>query len=84
MVSPPGQAPGVGLDITGSVLAQTPIRQIDFSDPADRSRHDRLVELVAQRLSVLSEDETALDRQIDDLVADLYGLEESDREQLAL
>ncbi|MBN1591122.1 MAG: hypothetical protein JW888_16530, partial [Pirellulales bacterium] len=39
---------GVGLEINGRALAQTPIRRIDFTDAADRRQHDELVELAGQ------------------------------------
>jgi hypothetical protein len=66
-----------------------PIRQINFSKPADKSRHDRLVGLVDKLLvlmlklraaktesekTVLQNAATATDQQIDALVHDLYGL----------
>jgi hypothetical protein len=66
-----------------------PIRPIDFSDPADKARHDRKVELVARMLDLhrqLAEAKVpqvktvpqrqiaATDRQIDRLVYELYGL----------
>ncbi len=66
-----------------------PVRQIDFSKTADKSRHDRLVGLVDKLLvlmlklraaktesekTVLQNAATATDQQIDALVHDLYGL----------
>jgi hypothetical protein len=66
-----------------------PIRQIDFSKPADKSRHDKLVLLVDKLLGLMpklraatSEAEkatlqnavTATDQQIDQLVYELYAL----------
>lgn len=70
-----------------------PIREIDFSKPADKSRHDKLVELVDKMLALMpklraakSESEkttlqnavTATDQQIDALVYELYGLNKSE------
>lgn len=70
-------------------LASLPIRAINFSDPADKSRHDRMVELVERMLALhqqlaaakITHEQTALqrqieatDRQIDALVYELYGL----------
>jgi len=70
-------------------LEQLPIRPINFSDPADKSRHDRMVKLVERMLALLKQlaaakiehEKTALqrqieatDRQIDALVYELYGL----------
>ena len=62
---------------------------IDFSDPEDVARHDRVVELVGRMLSlherlaeakiarertVIGHQIEATDRQIDRLVYELYGL----------
>ncbi len=83
---------GVGLEINGHVLARTPVRRIDFSHPADRSRHDRLVVLVERMLRLnrdLREARDAeraeiagrishVDRQIDSLVYELYGADDAD------
>ncbi len=70
-------------------LSQLPIRPINFDDPADRDRHDRMVALVERMLSLHRElaaarephQRTALQRQIestdariDALVYELYGL----------
>jgi len=70
-------------------LSQLPIRLVDFSDPADRQRHRRLVELVERMRALHSQfpaartphDQAALKRQIDAtdgqidrLVYELYGL----------
>ncbi len=74
----------------GTQLKQAiPIRTIDFSDPQDVARHDSMVKLVENMLDLhrrLSEAKTghektllsrqieATDRQIDNLVYQLYGL----------
>ena len=70
-----------------------PIRTIDFSSPADKARHDRMVEMVEQMLSLnkqlaitnTAHEKTALqrqidatDHQIDQLVYALYGLTEEE------
>lgn len=70
-------------------IKQLPIRTINFDDPADRDRHDRMVALVERMLSLHRElaaarephQRTALQRQIDAtdaqidaLVYELYGL----------
>ena len=70
-------------------VGQLPIRTIDFSDPADVARHDRMVELVERMLALhkdvqaaktpnrqtmLQRQIEATDRQIDGLVYDLYDL----------
>jgi len=72
-----------------SFLSNLPIRTINFSDPADKSRHDRMVELVElmldlhKRISaaktehekdVLQRQIDATDKQIDNLVYQLYNL----------
>jgi type I restriction-modification system DNA methylase subunit len=70
-------------------LSQLPFQPIDFSKPADKARHDKLVSLVEQMLAAQPQfaraqsdkDKdfyenkcAALDRQIDALVYELYGL----------
>jgi SAM-dependent methyltransferase len=77
---------GVGLEINGHALAGTPIRRIDFANPADRRAHDRLVGLVTRMLVLQQQRRAApqlarlrlalesLDRQIDARVCRLYGL----------
>jgi len=70
-------------------MEKVPIRVIDPSNAADKSRHDRLVKLVEQMLALhqqaagarTPQEQTALarqiaatDTQIDRLVYDLYGL----------
>ncbi|MDF0592298.1 N-6 DNA methylase [Methanotrichaceae archaeon M04Ac] len=85
----------------GEALAQVkkrhveklPIRTIDFSDPEDVARHDKMVALVERMLDLhrrLSESKTghektllsrqieATDGQIDSLVYELYGLSEEE------
>jgi len=73
-------------------LKQLPIRPINFSDPADVARHDRMVSLVEQmlelhkRLAAASQADRELyqrqidatDREIDKLVYELYGLTEEE------
>ena len=76
-------------------LVQLPIRPIDFDDPADVARHDRMVQLVEQMLDLhqrrqaaqMEHDRTSLtrrihatDRQIDALVYELYGLTDAEIE----
>ena len=70
-----------------------PIRPINFSDPADKSLHDRMVALVERMLALhqqlaaakIGHDKTTLqrqieatDKQIDQLVYELYGLSEEE------
>ena len=74
-------------------LVQLPIRPIDFADPADRERHDRMVALVEEMLALhrqvavartdhertnLKRQIDATDRRIDRLVYDLYNLAEAE------
>jgi hypothetical protein len=79
--------------VTVFSLSQLPIRTIDFSDPADKARHGRVVETVEQMLALHKQlaaaktdhEKTALqrqidatDRQIDRVVYELYGLTEEE------
>ena len=74
-------------------IEQLPIRTINFSDTQDIARHDRMISLVDQMLSLHKQlqeartphEQTALqrqievtDRQIDSLVYELYGLTEDE------
>jgi adenine-specific DNA-methyltransferase len=75
-------------------LNQLPVRVIDFSDKTAGEMHDKLVHLVEQMLQAKPQTATArnerdqtfyqnkclaLDRQIDQLVYELYGLTEQER-----
>ncbi len=74
-------------------LALFPTRRITFSDPADKARHDRMMQLVERMLALhkqratakIEHAQTALqrqidatDREIDRLVYELYGLTEEE------
>jgi hypothetical protein len=74
-------------------MKQLPIRTINFSDPADKQRHDQMVALVERMLALHRQraatrtptEQTMLDRQIaatdaqiDHLVYALYGLTEAE------
>jgi len=74
---------------TKEQLANFPIVQLDFKNPADKARHDKLVSLVERMLEARQQLSAALtdgdrdfytnkcdtlDRQIDSLVYELYGL----------
>ena len=74
-------------------MEKIPIRIIDFSDPDDKTRHDRIVDLVDSMLSLhkqlakarTNQEQTLLqrqieatDKQIDKLVYELYGLTEEE------
>jgi len=76
-------------------IEQLPIRPINFSDPVDKARHDRMVKLVDSMLSLhkqLSEARSAAqkevtqrqinatDAEIDRLVYELYGLTDDEIE----
>ena len=73
--------------------SQLPIRTIDFDNPADKTRHDQMVELVDRMLTLHQQranaktnyDKTAIqrqidatDRQIDRLVYELYELTDAE------
>jgi len=70
-----------------------PIPRIDISNPTDKSRHDKMLELVDQMLNlhkqlaatktdhertILERQISATDREIDQLVYELYGLTEGE------
>ena len=74
-------------------IEQLPIRPINFSDPADKARHDRMVQLVESMLALhkhkaaartqaeqdqIGRQIEATDREIDALVYELYGLTEEE------
>lgn len=74
-------------------LKQVPVRAINFSDPADKARHDMMVSLVERMLDLhkllktakTPDDKTQLqrqidatDKQIDQMVYELYGLTEEE------
>lgn len=74
-------------------IEQLPIRRIDFSKPAEKAKHDKMVTLVesmlklhkdkagarlAQEKAILQQQIEATDAQIDRLVYDLYGLTEDE------
>ena len=80
---------GHSFNFSAVFVAQTPIRSIDFTDPADRERHDRMVALVEEMLALhrrlaaartdyeqtnLKRQIDAADRRIDRLVYDFYNL----------
>jgi DNA-binding protein H-NS len=73
----------------GQYLEEFPIHVIDHSNPTDKARHDRMVELVETMLKLQKQlavaktnhEKTAIqrqinstDQQIDQLVYELYGL----------
>jgi hypothetical protein len=83
----------VYLRFFGQYLEGFPTRTIDFTDPADVARHDRMVSLVEHMLdlhkrvaaeqvphakTMLQRQIETTDRQIDALVYELYGLTEAE------
>ena len=85
-------------DFPKIVLKETrnlPIRPINFSDPADKARHDKMVELVDRMLELnkqkhsgklapsqverVDREIAATDAEIDDLVYELYGITDEER-----
>ena len=84
---------GGWLSANRQFLSQLPIRSIDFSDPADKARHDQMVSLVQRMLDLhkkvaeadvpqvkeaLQRQIDATDSQIDRLVYELYDLTEEE------
>jgi len=80
---------GGWLSANRQFLSQLPIRTINFSNPTDKARHDKMVNLVEQMLSLhkqlaaakIPDEKTRIqrqidttDHQIDNLVYELYGL----------
>lgn len=76
-------------------LSRLPIRRIDFANPAEKSTHDKLVALVEKMLDLkkqaavakndlteskrLQKEISRTDKEIDNLVYDLYGLTGEER-----
>ncbi len=84
---------GGWITCTKQYFGELPIDTINFTDPADKSRHDNIVKLVEQMLAAkerLAQSKTdsethrleahcaSLDRQIDAAVYELYGLTEEE------
>jgi type I restriction-modification system DNA methylase subunit len=76
-------------------LSQLPVRIIDFRDPADKTRHDKMVALVDRMLEMnrkknsrkrapseldrLEREIASTDREIDELVYELYAITDEER-----
>jgi len=75
-------------------LKDFPIRTINFSDPTDIARHDKMVSLVERMLdlnkrlpeartdqeqTIVKRQIAATDKEIDELVYELYGLTDEER-----
>jgi type I restriction-modification system DNA methylase subunit len=84
---------GGWITCTKQYFGELPIRVIDFSDRADKARHDRVVKLVEQMAclhrqvhsartpqekTALERQIEAIDEQIDRLIYELYGLTEDE------
>ena len=84
---------GGWITCTKQYFGELPIRVINFFDPTDKACHNRMVELVNQMLelhkqlastktdhdkTVIQRQIDATDRQIDQLVYELYGLTEEE------
>jgi hypothetical protein len=79
----------------GQYLEGFPVRAINFSDPADKARHEKMVALVDRMLELnkkkhsgklapseldrLEREIASTDAQIDDLVYELYGITDEER-----
>jgi hypothetical protein len=79
----------------GQYLEGFPIRPINFSDPADKARHDKMVKLVDRTLELnkqkhsgklapsqvdrIDREIAATDAEIDNLVYELYGINDEER-----
>jgi len=85
---------GGWITCTKQYFGELPIRNINFADHTDKARHDKMVSLVEQTLALnkqllavktdhektaLQRQIDAVDRQIDQLVYELYGLTEEER-----
>ena len=84
---------GGWITCTKQYMAKLPIRSTDFSNPKEKSRHDKIVSLVENMLDLnkrlalaqtqhektfLQRQIEATDRQIDQLVYELYELTEEE------
>ncbi len=93
------QTSKVFAEIKPRVIKQLPIRTIDFTNPAEKAQHDKLVALVDNMLELqkkyhetrMERDKELYERQIkivdariDRLVYDLYGLTEGEAIKHAL
>lgn len=80
---------------SGSNPGADRITTVSFSDPADKARHDKMVELVDRMLELskqkhsgklapsqvdrIDREISAADEEIDDLVYELYGVADEER-----
>ena len=91
----PAFAAGSFTTYESQFIEHLPIRPIDFSDPADKARHDKMVTLVDRMLEMnkkkhsgklapseldcLERETNSTDAQIDNLVYELYGISDDER-----
>jgi adenine-specific DNA-methyltransferase len=89
-----GKHRGIGLELNGHVLAQAPVRRIDFDNPEDVRYHAELIRLVNERLrqqrrraargkaenGKILNAIAATEMRIDAIVATLYRLDADDVE----
>ncbi len=83
----------IDYNIKPTFLQQLPIRTIDFDNPTEKAKHDRMVKLIDHMLDLhkklvatkIPADRTRIqrqinttDKQIDNLVYQLYGLTEEE------
>lgn len=64
--------------MTHTRLEQLPIPKIDFADPKQRKKHDRIVDLVDKILSGQAEIGSAEDLEIEQLLRELWGISADD------
>ena len=84
---------GGWITCTKQYFGELPIRTVDFSDPGEKGHHDKMVSLVERMLDLhkrlakaknpnekdrLQREIDAADRQMDQLVYELYGLSEEE------
>lgn len=82
-----------GVKITLTEMRRIPVRTIDFNNPSEKAQHDQIVLLVERMLdlhkqlaeakipqakTMMQRQIEATDRQIDNLVYELYGLSEDE------
>lgn len=85
----------VDINIKGIYLEKIPVRKITFEDDSDREPYDKLIQLVDLMLAIserharikvpdervlLERQMSSVDSEIDEVVFDLYGLDEHERE----
>jgi type I restriction-modification system DNA methylase subunit len=86
---------GGWITCTKQYVGRLPIRLVDFSSPADKARHDKMVKLVDRMLELnrqkhsgklapsqverIDREIAATDAEIDGLVYELYGITEEER-----